>query len=66
MTFLSSIMKQTPQTEGYSSSRSSYSDLDISDDSVLDDLYTGLPPWYDQLMSRLILILLSLSRFEFG
>ena len=46
MEFLSTVTNQLPPAPHESQSDLSGDDLQISDDSVLDDLYTGLPPSY--------------------
>jgi len=44
MTFLSGLVKEMPRVANESQSEWSYDGLDISDDSVLDDMYSNLPP----------------------
>lgn len=45
MPFLSAMVDNMPAVQDESQSDFSFDDLDISDDSVLDEMYSGLPPW---------------------
>ena len=45
MNFLSTVTNQLPVAVNEARSNVSGEDLNISDDSVLDELYAGLPPW---------------------
>lgn len=46
MPFLSAMVDNMPAVQDESQSDFSFDDLDISDDSVLDEMYSGLPPWW--------------------
>lgn len=45
MPFLSAMVERLPAVKDEVQSDDGFDDLDISDDSVLDEMYSGLPPW---------------------